>query len=153
MKKLLFVLPIVALLAAGCASNKQSSNQTTAPQNSSSPLPGAVLVSWRQPQACPQYGGTKQCYVPEGANGGYANWAATRATFIWRVNPCTSGKTVARIDQASCVYETNGAQGQASTTLDHDSAIIDCRSFAAQFQNDDCNCNNGITLSARVECK
>ncbi|MDE2071611.1 MAG: hypothetical protein KGI70_02690 [Patescibacteria group bacterium] len=114
---------------------------------------GTVLVTWRQPQACPQYGGTKQCYVAEGAYGGYANWAATRATFIWKVNPCPDGKKVVRIDSASCVYETNGAVGAATTTLDRGSAVVDCRHFAAQYKDDACTCNNGITLNARLECQ
>lgn len=40
MKKLLFTLPIVALLAAGCNSSKQVSNQTQAPiQNAKTPKP------------------------------------------------------------------------------------------------------------------
>ncbi|MBI3572477.1 hypothetical protein HY091_03030 [Candidatus Kaiserbacteria bacterium] len=115
--------------------------------------PGIVAASWQQPQACPQYGGANQCYVPEGAYGGYDNWAATRATFIWRVNPCPEPKKVTHITAASCVYETNDAQGRASTTVDQGSAIVDCRAFAAQFKNDACNCNNGITLSAKVQCE
>lgn len=124
------------------------------PQTPAAQLPaGVVLASWQQPQACPQYGGAKQCYVAEGAYGGYDNWAATRATFIWSVNPCPQGKTVSKITKANCVYETNGEQGAASTTLDNGSAIVDCRPFAAQFRNDACNCNNGITLSAQVQCQ
>ena len=125
-----------------------------APAAQQAPLPpGVVEASWQQPQACPQYGGAKQCYVAEGAYGGYDNWAATRATFIWRVNPCPQGKKVVHITNASCVYETNGAQGAASSTIDKDSAIVDCRAFAAQYRNDDCNCNNGITLHAIVQCQ
>jgi hypothetical protein len=114
---------------------------------------GVVLANWSQPQACPQYGGANECYVTEGAFGGYDNWAATRATFIWRVNPCPQGKTVTKITKASCVYETNGASGSASTTLDNGYAVVDCRPFASQYRNDACNCNNGITLHAQVECQ
>ena len=154
-----YALLLLVLLGAGLllfnVTRPHELSLPTPPAAANAPLPdGVVLASWRQPQACPQYGGAKQCYVQEGAYGGYDNWSATRATFIWRVNPCPAGKKVIKISSSSCVYETNGISHTASTSVDVDgNAIVDCRAFASSYRNDDCNCNNGITLKAEVQCQ
>lgn len=149
-----YALLILILLGAGLLVF-QFAKPHASPASDNAQLPaGVVLASWHQPQACPQYGGAKQCYVQEGAYGGYENWAATRATFIWRVNPCPTGKKVIGINSSSCVYETNGVNHTASTSVDTEGyAIVDCRAFASSYRNDDCNCNNGITLNAQVQCR
>ncbi|MBI3573989.1 hypothetical protein HY090_02980 [Candidatus Kaiserbacteria bacterium] len=147
------LIAIIVIVAGLLAFHFMKTPGTQTPQTAALPA-GVVLANWHQPQACPQYGGAKQCYVAEGAFGGYLNWASTRATFLWRVNPCPTGKKVIKISSSSCVYETNGVSHTASTSVDQNGyATVDCRPFASSYKDDECNCNNGITLNAQVECR
>lgn len=120
------------------------------------PGPGTLQrINWVYPQACPQYGAPHECYVQEGAYGGYDNWAKNKAAFYWQAPVgCPAGKKLVAIKDAMCKYETSGATANAQTAISAgDVATVDCRQFAAQFKGNDCTCNNGITLSADFFCQ
>ncbi len=156
-RKTLFAsVSVLALLGAGCAKPA-----TPPPSAAQGEVPGVtdadktVEVTWRQPQACPQYGAPNNCYNPEGKCGGYDKWASTCATFLWKINPCPVGKKVVFVKNASCSYDTDPfpSGGASSTVMADGEAAIDCRSFAKQFKSASCTCNNGITLHAILQCR
>jgi hypothetical protein len=158
MKRHAFIvtLGLLSLLGVGCiksAPAPAASNQVTVPGVTDADK--TVEVTWNQPQACPQYGAPNNCYNPEGKCGGYDNWSATCATFLWKINPCPNGKKVVLVKNASCSYDTDPfPTGAASSTVMADGhAAIDCRSFAKQFKTAACTCNNGVSLHAIVECR
>ena len=143
---------VLLLVGAGCGSSQPGPK----PTKTSSPGPGTTQqITWRYPQACPQYGAPKNCYVDEGANGGYDVWAKEKAQFFWEGAPgCQPGKKLVAIKDAQCKYETTGATASAKTAISADGkATVDCLDFAKQYKGDACTCMNGITLSANFYCE
>jgi hypothetical protein len=150
------ITAVMLLMGAGCAPTPKPSPAGPKPTKVNTPGPGGMQqITWRYPQACPQYGAPKNCYVPEGTAGGYDAWAKDKAQFFWEAPPgCAAGKKLVAIKNAVCKYETNGATANAETAISPDGkATVDCRKFAAQYKGDACNCMNGITLSAEFYCE